>query len=262
MKERVILVVGDRFAAFAAGKDAMTQQQLRGLLGLPAGLPMAGPRVVVAPGQGLGDDDVAEVLALAEASAQRGRFDLSLWKERAPRAPRRLAHKHHPANTLVSEPRRISEDGFVLDLMIDEACEIMADHQTGEHVQGMVLLEAARQAFLAVTEAFFLPQDGTKFYFVINAMSARYERFVFPVDALVRYTIREQDTDSPQRKRFAADIAVEQGGAVAAVFAVAFTVYEDARIAPKEAALAREALDRRLDELRRARADGPLPAVA
>lgn len=246
MGDRIVLIVGDKFLQFAASKDVMTVTQLRSLLSLPQMIRLDANRFTLLPGQGLGDDDMDAVTALAAASPHRESFNLRMWKQRPRRAPGKLSHKRRPENTLISEPRRRSEDQFEMDLLIDEDCELMADHQTGQHVQGMVLMEAARQSFLAVTEVFFLPADAGKFYFVINELSASYSRFAFPVDARIHYTIREKDIRNPLRQSFTADIEVEQCGQKAASFKAVFTVFEDQRISAKEEVLARDALNQHL----------------
>jgi hypothetical protein len=251
MHERIVLVVGDKFADFAHGRDILTVSQLRGLLTLQNVLTMAHGRVVVLPGQGLGEDEVATLLRLADAAAG-GHFDLQALRTMPRRASRGRSHKHRPENTLISEPRRLGDTLFELDLLIDEDCELMGDHQTGQHLQGMLLLEAARQSFLAVSEAFFLPQD-TKFYFVINEMTSRYNRFAFPLDARIRYSVREHEGKNPLRQRFVVDIAVEQCGADAASFVCDFTCFEDERISRREQGLAHQALETHLAAARASR---------
>src|ERR1700757_2824924 len=112
MKEKVILVVGDKFMGFAAGKNVITLTQLRGLLALPDLLNMESHRVVMLPGQGLGDDDIEEILSLAEKAPQRAHFDLTEWYRVPKRAASSRSHKRCPENTLISEPRQIGPDMF------------------------------------------------------------------------------------------------------------------------------------------------------
>lgn len=50
MKERVILVVGDKFLQFATGKNVITLTQLRGLLALPDLLALEAGRLIVSAG--------------------------------------------------------------------------------------------------------------------------------------------------------------------------------------------------------------------
>jgi hypothetical protein len=56
---------------------------------------------------------------------------------------------------MLSLPRRVSESCFEADVLVDDAGEHMSDHVSGQHLPGMVLIEAARQMILAVTEEFF-----------------------------------------------------------------------------------------------------------
>lgn len=243
MNERIILAVGDKFAQFGIGKDVITLSQLKALLGLPKMLVVDTGRVIVVPGQGLGDDDVEEILALAARAPQCAHFDFDLWHRLPKRANRALSHKIRPENTLISDPRRVGEDVFELDLLIDEDCELMSDHQSGQHLQGMILVEAARQSLLAVTESFFLPQDGSRFAFVFNDMAITYNNFAFPLDARLRYVIQSKDIRAARRQRFSVEISIEQCGVTAATFTSTFTAFEEHRITSKEASDARKTFD-------------------
>src|SRR5690606_12858101 len=156
---RILLVVGDKFASYVQGKEAITLSQLRGLLSLSIPLLASQGVTVLVPGQGLGDESVKQLLREATASANLSSFDFSLWHSLPARAPMSLSHKHNPANTLISSPRRLAADVFESHLLIDEECELMHDHLSGQHVQGMVLIEATRQALLAVAEAYLLPTN-------------------------------------------------------------------------------------------------------
>jgi len=238
MNKQIIFVVGDKFFQFSHGKNVLTVSQLRGLMTVSGLMMFEHNHVEIQPGQGLGDEDVLGILQLAAASPHSERFDLSALERMSRRAPASQSHKRKSENTLISMPRQVSETEFLLDLVIDENCELMRDHQTGQHLQGMILLEAARQSFLAVTEVFFLPEDGTKFYFVIHEMVASFSRFAFPLPAVVRYRLREHDGDNPLRQHFVADITVEQCGEVVSSFVTDFTTFEDTRISAKEEKLA------------------------
>jgi|SRR5690554_258338 A-factor biosynthesis repeat. len=233
MHNRILLVVGDKFANYVKGKDAVTVSQLRGLLSLSIPLPNQGVTLLV-PGQGLGDDSVAQLLKEAAASPNLTFFDFTLWHNLPKRATRALSHKHYPANTLISEPRQCSEDVFELHMMIDENCELMNDHQSGQHVQGMILIEAARQTIVAVTEAYLLPQNGIEYAFVLNNLSVSYSHYTFPVGALLRCNILEKSVDNPKRLSFEAEILVEQCGQVVSRFLLSIGAMEKVRISKGE----------------------------
>jgi hypothetical protein len=257
MNNQIIFVVGDKFFQFSHGKNVLTVSQLRGLLTVSGLMMFEHNYIEIHPGQGLSDEDVLGILKLTAASPHPERFDMSALERMNRRAPASQSHKRKSENTLISRPRQISEKEFLLDLVIDENCELMQDHQTGQHLQGMILLEAARQSFLAVTESFFLPEDGTKFYFVINEMVARYSHFAFPLPAIVRYRLREHEGANPLRQHFIADITVEQCGETVSSFVTDFTTFEDSRISGKEGKLAATACVRATEAVL-----GTLSAVA
>lgn len=232
---RILLVVGDKFANYVQGKDAITVSQLRGLLSLS--IPLLGGQEVtlLVPGQGLGDDCVQQLLREAAASVNLSSFDFSLWHSLPQRAPRSLAHKHHPANTLISSPRRIAEDVFEAHLLIDEDCELMQDHLTGQHVQGMILIEATRQALLAVAEAYLLPKNDIDYAFVLNSLSVNYSHYTFPIAAVIRCVMTEMQTDNPRRLHFVAEVQVEQCGQLVSTLNVVYGAMEKQRINKREA---------------------------
>ncbi|MDQ2077926.1 AfsA-related hotdog domain-containing protein [Marinimicrobium sp. ABcell2] len=234
MNNRILLVVGDKFASYVKNKDAITVSQLRGLLSLPVHMLPSQSRTVLVPGQGMGDDCVNQLLQDAAASPNVSHFDFSLWHSLPQRASSKVSHKRNPRNTLISEPRQLSEDTFELHLMIDEDCELMNDHLSGQHVQGMVLIEAARQAMLAVTEQFLMPDNGIDYAFIFNALSVSYSHYTFPVSAVIRTRITERSVDNPRRLSFAAETFVEQCGKTVSEFTMSFGAMERARISKRE----------------------------
>src|SRR6056297_3072091 len=118
-------------------------------------------------GQGLSDQDVADLVSRIEARDPTGRrWSVGGLRTAPLRADSKLSHKRETCNTLISRPERLDEDHYTLDICIDQDCELMGDHQSGQHVQGMILVEAARQAFLAVTETYFPNPVAEKTYFV------------------------------------------------------------------------------------------------
>ena len=149
------------------------------------------------------------------------------------RATRRLAHKARSENILISTPRALDEKNYEMDLCFSSQNEFFLDHMTGMHIQGMALIEAARQAFLAVTEAHFLQDDGKDYYFVIKSMDTSFQNFVFPFDATLKYEVidvRRKDT----RLGVEAVITILQGGEVCTTINVAFTAFEAEKIAVRE----------------------------
>lgn len=233
------IIVADKFADFAVNDRTITLSQLKAFLSLPNHLLPARARLVL--GQGVSDDERASIATMVEASDDhRARWDIDTLRSHRDRAAATLSHKKKACNTLIGPPDPIGEDTFRLDLCIDQNCELMEDHQTGQHVQGMILVEAARQAFLAVTEEFFLKDANRKSYFVINEMSTSFLGFVFPLAAHMEYRIVLKDINE-RRQRFNVEIDLIQVGEVRARTTFAFTAYPDEVISQKEATLAMEA---------------------
>jgi hypothetical protein len=241
MTSRFLLVVGDKFDAFTAGKAATTVSRFS--LDLNNFAQRHDNYIYVVPGQGLTDHDFSALPDLVASSPVHNRIDWALWRSRAQRAGLHLSHKRHPQNSIISAPRRIADDVYTLDILVDENCEIMHDHQTGQHLQGMLLIEASRQSFLAVTEAFFIPEPGKRYYFVIHSMATKYQKFAFPIDARIVYRILSSNTNDPNKLSFTVSMGIEQAGETVATSDVSFTAFDEQRLLRREALAAQEALN-------------------
>jgi hypothetical protein len=236
MSARFLHVVGDAFSDFAANEDVVTISRLEALV--EAGDVETGRLTVLIPGQGIPD---RRLFALEQAIGKKSLgAALQVLPDAAGRAPGRITHKRMPCNVLVSDPWKVAEGAFAANLMIDDGCAEMSDHVTGQHVQGMVLIEAARQLFLAVTEKFFLPQDGGRsFYFLIDELDASFNAFVFPVKVELRYRIVDARRGRGTHG-FHVNVEFWQAGTLATEVRIRFTACEAAFLRRREAARARQ----------------------
>jgi len=189
-------------------------------------------------GQGVPDDRL-DVLRDRIASRGYGAA-LQIVDDGARRAEPKISHKRAPHNTLISTPWKVAEDVYGARLMIDDRCADMSDHVTGQHVQGMVLIEASRQMFLAVTEQFFLPRHSGSFYFVINKFDVSYYSFAFPTKLELNYQIVDQKIDPRGTYSFEANIGFWQAGALVTEILVTFAAYDSTFLRKRESAKARE----------------------
>ena len=99
-------------------------------------------------------------------------------------------HKNFSKNTLISEPKRLSISSFECFLWIDDECAELSDHVTGQHIQGMVLIEAARQMTLAVTEKFYIPDNNRKkVSFLTHELISTFYDYIFPTPVQLQYEI-------------------------------------------------------------------------
>ncbi|RJE76083.1 hypothetical protein BGP78_13805 [Pseudoalteromonas sp. MSK9-3] len=181
-------------------------------------------------GQGINELDLRAMIRSLNVDIRRFSFtnDSNYVK-----ASKNNTHKNYFQNIIVSVARRTMDKVYELDLMLDGANEFFADHMTGQHIQGMALIEAARQAFLSVTEQFYLASNKEKIYFVINDINIKYKRFLFPVSSKVRYTILEENI-TEDKMAFDVSIDILQDGKVCATTAVTFTAFKYEVIHKKE----------------------------
>lgn len=247
----VLIVIPQTFKKFSENPNMMSYDRLLSLLhrhDTPAD-ELVGRRLIA--GQGLDDMQVDHAWYVGTSRGLINEF--AHWraarKERY--ADRALCHKHRPENILISVPEQQVDGAYTADLLLHERNELMLDHLTGQHIQGMVLTEACRQMFLAVTERYCLDDHpAVKYYFVINSMNARYQAFAFPLPAQIQYRVIDQQQPKPERISIHADMDVLQAGQVVAGMEVKFTVFDDAYITRRESKLAAEAVSNYVNRLR------------
>lgn len=251
VESNVVLVVGDKFDRFADKPGTLTASDLLKSMQRQEYRSMIEPEsTVLVPGQGLSHDEMAELLEEAENYEMRQAFEYWEMVMQSPRASKELAHKRKHENVLIGEPLQVDEERFEVDLFIDDENAIMSDHVTGQHLQGMLLIEACRQAFLAITEKYFVPEDADiSYYFVINEMNATYNSFSFPVGAKIDYQILESSTDDPSRLSFTVQKDIVQADQVTTQVTTKFTAFDSKDLKPKEEKLAEKTVSHRQDEV-------------
>ncbi len=239
-----LCVVGDRFAGFAVHERVQTLSAFLGALRAGAYDDVPGP-VTLRGGQGIGEYEWEYIRGVLR---RRGLEERILLQEHPPRLAKRAeAHKHREENVLIADLGRHDDQIFHAALRLHQNNELLLDHQTGQHTQGMVVVEAARQMFLAVTERYYTHRWPERhYYFVVNSLATTFENFLFPVDARIRYLIQSAELSDPARLEFTARVDIEQGGRRAARSEVAFTAFDTAVLKGVEHRRAERALDHML----------------
>lgn len=248
MLEKTLLVVSDKFNNFTTRKDVITKSDLYGLLASKNIVLAQQNKTRLIPGQGFSEEDIKYILHLSKTSKNASFFDFSLWHEIPKRASPSITHKHHSENTLISEPKKISENEFSMHILIDENCEMMRDHQTGLHVQGMLLLEASRQGYLAIFEK-FLSENQYKKYFIFNNLHIDYNRFTFPIPAELLVSIREADLSNAKKQHAIMDMTIVQCGNTSASCSLDMSIMASQRVSLMEEKLATQSLDQHINHL-------------
>lgn len=115
-------------------------------------------------------------------------------------------HKHKPENVLISAPLKSDLDTFTSMLHIDDNCAETSDHITGQHIQGMVLMEAARQMFIGVTEIYYKTNTDINYYYIFNEIETSFNSFTFPIPVNIIYKVIEHRTSSSGNMEFKVSI--------------------------------------------------------
>lgn len=236
-QSQVMVVVGDKFSDFGSLDGAVTVSQFAALLDGETANTAIPPRLLV--GQGVSEDWRSYLRERAEARGLQ--LDLIEAPGTGRRTGRRFAHKHRRHNILISDPVQVGMQRYHCHLVVDDECEVMSDHTTGCHLQGMLLIEAARQSFLAVTEWFLLDADR-KYYFVINKLDVTYHRFTFPVSTELDITLADVDRSRGDRVAARATIRFIQHGECVAEVETAYTAIQEDRLLQKESQMAQAAI--------------------
>ncbi|WJV25514.1 MULTISPECIES: AfsA-related hotdog domain-containing protein [Pseudomonas] len=245
----IYVVVANQFEDFARHGHVLSYSTLLQALKTPGAIELKGSRIIA--GQGLGRKEIQHAYRLAVDSGYGSEFEhWHMWSE-AELASEDLSHKRHRKNVLISIPDRTDEGVYTASLLLHAENELMLDHLTGQHVQGMVLLEACRQMFLAVTERFHLDDYAPqKRYFVLNEMSVRYTAFAFPLPAQIRYRLLHRKQPRADRVEVQAQMEVWQDGKLVTEVDVAFSVMDAERLGKREATLAERAISSHVSSLR------------
>lgn len=239
----VTVVVGDKFSEFATLEGTTTVSRLANLFdGLHAEQQI--PEVVLF-GQGVSEGWRSYLKKRALATGRGTEFIGG--QQIDDRTGRKFCHKWNRHNVLITHPQQVDPRNYSMLLSIDDACEIMSDHVSGYHVQGMVFIEAARQAFLAVTECFLVPKDR-KYYFVINRLETTYHRFAFPLPTDITLEIVEEDTSRADRYVAKVLIRFFQCGECVAESRADYAAILEEKLLGKEKSMALTALNSTLQQ--------------
>ncbi len=184
-KPSPVLVVGDKFAAFSDGAAVFTLPEL--LRCLERGDPSITEVIV---GQGIGLAALNGLRkSLLEIGARVGPQGArpALREHVSLRNAHHEVHKRRSENVLISRPIRTGVHTHAAQLILDDAADDIADHVTGIHVPGMCIVEAARQACLAVTGA-LAEESGYEMaesVYTLNTLEVTFSKFIYPSEVRI-----------------------------------------------------------------------------
>lgn len=242
MKTEKFTLVSDKFNDFAKNNDqAVTLEQLKILLKCPSKL--FSNKIELCLGSGIGYKSYVELfdqINNSDVEIENIKYSSLNSSFKKIVKPNKHTHQRNEFNVLIGESYKIDNNNFRLPFNVDDRCCLLSDHQTGSHIQGMVISEAFRQSFIAIAEEYFLNKE-VKTYFVINNMNISFINFVFPIPAEVHFELIDLDKNE-FRAKFNAKIQLIQNDTKCAEMLVSYTVYPEEYISRKENDLARNVL--------------------
>jgi hypothetical protein len=90
----------------------------------------------------------------------------------------------------------------------------------------MVLVEAARQMIVAVSEEFSMTSFSSDPSFVWKSLSVTFERYAFPLPTQLDYEITERSSERKHRFAFSARITVQQRGQVPCRIETSYEIFD------------------------------------
>ncbi len=187
--------------------------------------------VVACPGQGLTFEQQAYIDKINHQY-----IDVTeQWSDEKKLATSKQTHKYRCENILITTPKEIAHNTYQSDLLLHADNELLLDHTTGYHIQGMVFLEATRQIASAVTDM-IRPSIGK--YYVMHDIYAEYHNFAFPIETQVVLTITENRFNDDGEEIFVIHVEFMQNGKKIVVTGGSFTATDKQKIIQKEQRLA------------------------
>lgn len=237
-----LYIVGDRFLHFADGETVLTASELVNLL-FAYRTKSIKQYYYLHAGQGLTDESDKKIIQSIRQLGLKKYFICANSLFPAKRAAAFLTHKHQAKNTMISVPSKLSENHYESYLMIDENCAEASDHLTGQHIQGAILMEAARQMTLAVTEKFFIDEKiRNQVSFISNRVQTNFYQYVFPLEVKIHYEIKKRRGLVGQNTRFEVIVTFYQNDTAVSEVTYDFTTLNKNYIHDKEKAAAKSVI--------------------
>ncbi len=178
-----LFVVGDKFKCFITNNSIIGISQLEEMI--KGDLNTAFDKCHIYVGQGVCEIHIKKINDYVKKMKLHNKFKI-IFPDFYQKSSKCLTHKHRNENIMISEPIEVAEFIYKCNLMLNDNCAEMSDHVTGHHIQGMVVIEAARQMVLAVTEKYLIEKNRkVKPNFLTNSISAEFKRFIFPLQVEV-----------------------------------------------------------------------------
>lgn len=235
-----VVVVADRFAPFADGERVLTMSDVLMRVSMESS---AEPdrSWTIHVGQGIESADWQILESACQGSATASRMAVREVPVRTQLAPA-MVHKARPENVLLAGVRHLTAGYCEADLRIHCDNELVIDHRTGEHVQGMVIIEAMRQICIAQFETDYrrtLPDF--EYAGVWKRINLSFQDFLFALPATVAAEVTSADLSRPTNLKFQVRTAICQNGGEVASAEIEYSMIKQERFVNLEHAKATRA---------------------
>lgn len=237
MNNNVVYIVGDTFNTFSKLENVFTVSEVLHTINNVESLFLR--QAICVLGQGVSKKEREQL----EQYSRNNKIGFIVNANQLP-ASNQLTHKHKTENIMVTEPMTvISNKLYRAYLSTDDDCAEMSDHITGQHIQGMVLTEAARQMMLAVAEKYVLkPEEKNNLYCVLNSVKSHFYKFAFPVDIKVEHEVFNLKQNRPGNYQAETKTSFIQNDVIITQVEIDYKFYAKEFLLKMEAQLAEQAL--------------------
>jgi len=243
-----ICLVGDKFVNFKQHKNIQTFSEFEEYLRTIYLKKIIQPIIVVI-GQGISNQSISRLNTLISNLHLDDLIQVKNPVVRKEKSEQFLVHKHKIENSMISIPEQIDDNLYHSLIMLDDNCDEMNDHVTGQHIQGMILIEAARQMTLAVTEKYFIAENNRKnIAFVTNSLKTIFFSYVFPFDVTLVYTVLKYRKLLSASAKFMVLINIMQDDEVKAEIQYEFSIMDKKNHYEKEQCLAMNSVNAYLNK--------------
>ncbi len=204
----VFYIIGDRFTQFCDHNVVLNYSEA---LEQHAIISRLAKHIVL--GQGIGATQLVTLQKALNSPAKRRAI---IIKQRlSDRVPAALVDKLDEQNVLITRPTIVSPLNYSCHLVVDAQCRDLADCENSEHLPGGLLIEAAKQLFIASIRTHTpapldqVPQDDLRY--LLNGMQVQFDHFVFPIAAELHLSLHDIKSDG-LRTKDAATVTITQLG--------------------------------------------------
>jgi hypothetical protein len=184
----VIIVISDKFSNLKG-------LNISGILTYSDFLSLLNEKVIDSPihvyfGQGITQDIIDNAIRLIERNLLSQH--IIIFNHQLNYVDKEIVHKEKSENVAISTPIKIDKNRYSAELLVNDSCSEMMDHVTGIHIQGMLMIEAARQMMMASVELGEIADDQIGlFSYVLKNLNIEYFQYLYPVSAQIFCQIDE-----------------------------------------------------------------------